>query len=145
MSEAALHFRQRHRLSHAREFAAAFEAKVRKTRGPITVFTRPNDLGHCRLGLSVGSRVGNAVMRNRIKRLIREAFRLEQYELAKVGGYDLVVTVRPHAAGRALPLPQYRRMLVELLREADAEWSRRVRKRGSAGAEGRTGEPEGQK
>lgn len=126
----SLHFRPRHRLSHAREFAAAFEAKVRKMRGPITIFTLPNELGHCRLGLSVGSRVGNAVQRNRIKRLLREAFRLEQHELAAIGrgGYDIVVTVRPHAGGRALPLAQYRRMLVELLREADGEWERRRRK-----------------
>lgn len=131
MSEAAFHFRQRHRLSHAREFAAAFEAKVRKTRGPITIFTLPNELGHCRLGLSVGSRVGNAVQRNRIKRLLREAFRLEQHELASVGGFDLVVTVRPH---RCLPLAQYRKMMVELVREADAEWSRRRRKQGSTAA-----------
>lgn len=123
-----LHFRERHRLTHAKEFAAAFDAKVRKTRGPITIFTLPNELGHCRLGLSVGSRVGNAVMRNRIKRLIREAFRLEQHELAAVGAYDLVVTVRPHAGGRALPLPQYRKMLVELVREADGEWGRRKRR-----------------
>lgn len=102
---------------------------MRKTRGPITIFTVPNELGHCRLGLSVGSRVGNAVARNRIKRLIREAFRLEQHELAAVGGYDLVVTVRPHAGGRCLPLAQYRKMLLELLGEADSEWSRRRRKK----------------
>jgi ribonuclease P protein component len=134
--EESFHFRQRHRLSHAREFAAAFEAKVRKTRGPITIFTLPNELGHCRLGLSVGSRVGNAVMRNRIKRLLREAFRLEQHELAAIGGYDLVVSVRPHAGGRTLPLPQYRKMMVELVREADAEWGRRRRRLAAPEANG---------
>jgi len=138
----SLHFRDRHRLTHARQFAAAFEAKLRKSRGPITIFTLPNELGHCRIGLSVGSRVGNAVARNRIKRLVREAFRLEQHELAAIGSYDIVITVRPHGRGAAgvgglgrlrrggppLPLPQYRRILVELLREADVEWGRRLRK-----------------
>jgi ribonuclease P protein component len=118
----SFHFRERHRLTHAREFAAAFEARLRRTRGPITIHTLPNDLGHCRLGLSVGSRVGNAVARNRIKRLIREAFRLEQHELAAIGSLDLVVAVRPH---RLLPLPQYRKMLVDLVREAAAEWAKR--------------------
>ena len=131
------HFRERHRLTHAKQFAAAFEAKLRKSRGPITIFTLPNGLAHCRLGLSVGTRVGNAVQRNRIKRLLREAFRLEQHELAAVGGYDLVVTVRPHAGGRALPLPQYRRMLVELLGEAHAEWGRRKRKSEGDGVGGK--------
>ncbi len=123
-----LHFRQRHRLTQARQFAAAYAGKLRKSRGPITIFTLPNDLEHCRLGLSVGTRVGNAVVRNRVKRLLREAFRHEQHAL--VPGYDVVVTVRPHGTSGPLPLPQYRRMLVELVREADVEWKRRARREG---------------
>lgn len=144
VSESPLHFRQRHRLSHAREFAAAFNAKVRKSRGPLLVFTLPNDLGHSRLGLSVGSRVGNAVMRNRVKRLIREAFRLEQHALVFAGrGYDIVATVRPAARGDGparprqplVPLASLRRVLVELVREADVEWQRRGRRDAASGGE----------
>ncbi|MBX3405449.1 MAG: ribonuclease P protein component [Phycisphaeraceae bacterium] len=142
--EAPLHFRQRHRLSHAREFAAAFNAKVRKSRGPLLVFTLPNDLGHSRLGLSVGTRVGNAVARNRVKRLIREAFRLEQHALVIDGrGYDIVATVRPAARGDGsarprqplMPLASLRRVLVDLVREADTEWRRRERRDAAAGSE----------
>lgn len=141
--DSPLHFRARHRLAHAREFAAAFAARVRKSRGPLLVFTIPNDLGHARLGLSVGSRIGNAVARNRVKRLIREAFRLEQHALVIDGrGYDVVVTVRPVAQGdapprarqRFMPLASLRRVLVELVREADAEWQRR-RRRDAAGSD----------
>jgi ribonuclease P protein component len=143
--DSPLHFRQRHRLAHAREFAAAFDAKVRKSRGPLLVFTIPNDLGHSRLGLSVGSRVGNAVTRNRVKRLIREAFRLEQHALVQNGrGYDIVATVRPVAAtgeGRRaghplMPLASLRRVLVELVREAHAEWQRRERRTMDAAGRG---------
>lgn len=136
MTALDLHFRSRHRLTHAREFAAVYDAKLRKSRGPITIFTLPNTLGHCRLGLSVGSRVGNAVTRNRVKRLLREAFRLEQHVLAGIGGFDLVVTVRPHPGGRALPLAQYRRMLVELVEEAGKEWRRRARRDEAEAGEG---------
>ncbi len=95
------YFRRRHRLTHAREFQAVYRARACRHRGPITVFAIPNDLGHCRLGLSVGRRVGGAVVRNRIKRRLREAFRLIEAELDLGGdgercGYDCVVVVRPH-------------------------------------------------
>jgi ribonuclease P protein component len=94
-----LHFRPRHRLAHARQFQAVYGARVRKTRGPLTVFALPNGLTHYRLGLAVGRRCGAATVRNTIKRRIREAFRLLQHDLPSAPeghGYDLVVSVAPH-------------------------------------------------
>jgi len=62
------------------------------------VTVRPNALGHARLGLAVGVRAaGNAVKRNRVKRIVREVFRVTQQELPSV---DLVVNARP-GAGQA--------------------------------------------
>lgn len=50
-----------------------------------------------RLGITIGRRVGNAVVRNRFKRRVRAWFRAHRDELA--GGPDLVVIARPPGAG----------------------------------------------
>ena len=55
----------------------------------------PNGLEYSRLGLAVGRKHGPAVRRNRIKRLLREAFRLSQHDLPR--GLDLVCI--PHVGG----------------------------------------------
>jgi ribonuclease P protein component len=60
------------------------------------VIARPNGLTHARLGLAVGVKsAGSAVNRNRIKRVVREAFRLRQQGLPAV---DIVVNARAAAA-----------------------------------------------
>ncbi len=128
---APLHFRPRHRLTHAREFDAVYAAKVRKVRGPLMLFTLPNDLAWSRLGLSVSGRVGNAVRRNTWKRLIREAFRLQQHTLplsARNTGYDLIISVRAGPDQPVWTLPACIKALAELTAEADKEWRRRDRR-----------------
>ena len=110
-----------HRLSGNRQFQAVYHARVCKSVGPIRVCGRPNNLGHPRLGLSVSRRVGTAVARSRIKRLLREAFRLSQYDWA--AAYDIVVVVRPH---EPLRLAEYQRLLFTGLRNVHRRWSRRL-------------------
>jgi len=64
---------------------------------------KPNDLGAPRLGLAVAIRTaGNAVARNRVRRIVKESFRRAQHELPAV---DIVVAARAAvkgAPGRAL-------------------------------------------
>lgn len=117
MPEKTYRYLKKHRLAHALEFEAVYEAKVRESRGPLTVYAIPNDLGHPRLGLSVGKRIGTAPVRNRLKRLLREAFRHLQHDLPR--GYDLVINVKPHELAM---LADYQRMLSALMLKLHAKW-----------------------
>jgi len=83
------HFPRSFRLRRTEQFQRVFTARHSAADHAIIVFAIPNDLPHCRLGLSVSSKIGNAVVRNRWKRLIREAFRKSCSELP--GRFDLVV------------------------------------------------------
>jgi ribonuclease P protein component len=85
-------FSKRYRLRTPGEFKRVFERKRGVTNGRMTVAGRENDLGVTRLGLSVSRRVGNATVRNRWKRLLREAFRLSREKLPV--GLDLVVVAK---------------------------------------------------
>ena len=53
------------------------------------VHARANGLGRSRLGVSVGRKFGGAVVRNRFKRMVREAFRT--CDAARAAGLDIVV------------------------------------------------------
>ena len=113
----------RMRLVRTRDFDAVYQARVRAVAGPLVVWAAPNDVGHPRLGLAVSRRVGSAPVRNRIKRLVRESFRLLQHELSeRMGGYDLVVSVRPH---RPAAQAQYQRALNKAIEALERSWCSR--------------------
>ena len=61
----------------------------------VAVYCRKNGLDYNRLGLTAGKKLGHAVDRNRVRRRIREAYRLREPELAR--GYDIVVVARSRA------------------------------------------------
>ncbi|HEX8339307.1 MAG TPA: ribonuclease P protein component [Tepidisphaeraceae bacterium] len=82
-------------------FKSVLDRGARAWQGPIGVCYAPG-AGVWRMGISIGRAVGTAVRRNRIKRLLRQAFRLSRPGWA--GGGDLVVLVKPH---EAMPQAQY--------------------------------------
>jgi ribonuclease P protein component len=96
------------RVKKGRDFDRAYALRERRDFGALVVYGVPNDLPLARLGLSVSRRVGCAVVRNRFKRLLREAFRMHVQGAA--AGLDLVVVVRPHTER---PLAEYAARLQE--------------------------------
>jgi ribonuclease P protein component len=112
------------RLLTGRQFDAVREARLVKHAGPLRVAARANDLPHSRLGLAISRRVGGAVVRNRIKRMCREAFRLHRHEWPS--GLDIVVMARPHEPAE---LDDYVRWLGEASNKLAREAARRSQPR----------------
>jgi ribonuclease P protein component len=110
MPEPSAEFPRTHRLSGRLAFAAVYAEGRKTSSGSLVAYTKPNGLPHYRWGLSVSRRVGNAVRRNRIKRLLRESIRLTQSDFA--GGYDVVLVVRPHDPH---DLAEYKKILSALI------------------------------
>jgi ribonuclease P protein component len=93
---------KRRRLSRSAEFERVYRQGRSKGNRFVVLhaFPRPDgDDGGPRLGLSVGRRVGGAVERTRVKRVLREAFWEEARRLPP--GSDYVVVARPESKGLA--------------------------------------------
>jgi ribonuclease P protein component len=106
-------FRSHYRIRRGSDFQRAYRKRTSVADQCIIVYAFPNGLPHPRLGLSVSRKVGGAVVRNRWKRLLREAFRLTRPQLPV--GIDLVVIPR---AGTEPTLASLMESLVRLANRA---------------------------
>jgi len=76
------------RLRSGRDFERIYALRQRFSTPHLLVFYAKNDGDHTRIGLSVSKRNGNSPVRHHIRRLIKEAYRLEQHTVPE--GYDLI-------------------------------------------------------
>lgn len=106
-----------HRLNHTREFARV-RRFGRSSGGPLlALYVLPVRSETIRVGFSVSKRVGKAVVRNRVKRRLREVVRHQLPEIKP--GQDLVFIARP-AAAEATYL-QVTEAVLAALRRTDAQ------------------------
>ena len=91
----AFSFPKDERLLHRADFVNANRSGKRCHMRHFIAISRKNELGTTRLGVTASKKVGNAVRRNRAKRLIREFYRLNKARLPQ--GYDIVVIAKKGA------------------------------------------------
>ncbi len=87
------------RLRKNGDFKQAYHKGKSAGNGILVLFILENGLSVNRLGISVSKKVGNSVIRHRVKRLIRECYRLRE-EMFR-NGLDIVVLARTASAGSA--------------------------------------------
>ena len=85
-------FRKHERIRLRSEFDRIYAARRYAANEKLSVYILENELGHSRLGLSVSRQVGGAVVRNLIRRRIKEAFRKNKSDLP--GGIDILCVVK---------------------------------------------------
>ena len=107
-------FSQYERLGRKRNFDRVYQQGCVFKFDEIIVRALPNGLANARLGISVSRKCGCAIRRNRIKRLLREAFRLNKHLLS----VSCDIAVVPRKAWRELSLnaiePTFRRALLTI-------------------------------
>jgi ribonuclease P protein component len=88
--------RSSERLRQTREYQRVFQHGKKLVSPLFVIYIHPGSTSFSRLGMAVSKRVGKAVVRNRIKRLIREVFR--RHKTAFKSPCDVVVVARQQAA-----------------------------------------------
>lgn len=89
------------RLRRNKSFQAVYRSGKSYANRQLVLYILPQRGGERRVGFAAGKKLGSAVVRNRVKRLLREAYRLEQHRL--VGGVDLIIVGRQSMVNDGLP------------------------------------------
>jgi ribonuclease P protein component len=121
--------RPRERLLRRADYLRCYRTGRRRQGALVALYLCPNPLGHPRIGITASRKVGNAVVRHRLKRWIKEIYRRWPGRQG-LGGIDLVADLKPQA-GKA----RFGAVSLELLGllEALAGWQERRRPRETQG------------
>jgi ribonuclease P protein component len=106
-------FPREFRLRSTRDFERIYALKQKAADANLLIFAARNQRSHLRLGLSVSRRHGNSVQRHRLRRLLREAVRLEQHQLP--AGLDLILI--PGRESASATIADLRASVVKLARK----------------------------
>ena len=110
----AMTFPREARLVRRGEFDAVYRAGRRRSSSHFTVFFRANELPQSRFGVSIKKALGGAVVRNRIRRRVREIVRCHRREIS--AGWDIVI--HPKSAVAQAPFAELTADLLRLLESA---------------------------
>ena len=102
------------RLTRRWEFQRGYKRGKKYWNRSFVVYVSRNSLNAVRLGITTSKKLGNSVKRNRVKRLIRESFRLSKHRICP--NYDLIVVGR--TASLNMKCQQAKSSLLQLFRQA---------------------------
>ncbi len=97
MSMGSFSFPKKDRIINRKDFVNLNQLGKKFHTSHFVVICKQNGLGITRLGITVSKKIGNSVKRNKVKRLIREFFRL--YKAFFPQGYDIVIAAKKGAYG----------------------------------------------
>ena len=86
-------------LKKNKDFQTVYQNGTSQANRYLVMYVLSNQYNKNRLGIQVSKKVGNSVVRHRVTRLIREAYRLHEEDYRK--GLDIVVIARPSAKDRS--------------------------------------------
>ena len=95
------------------DFQRVYRKKKSKGDSFLVIYVSENSCDKLRLGVSVSKKIGNSVVRHRLTRLIREAFRLNAADMKR--GYDVVTVVREPLKGKNFETVE--KSLIKLLKK----------------------------
>lgn len=90
-------FNRQSKLKKNKQFQAVYKTGKSYANKHLVIYILPNKNSECRVGFAAGKRLGSAPKRNRAKRLLREAFRLNQHRFKS--GFDLIFIARAPLIG----------------------------------------------
>ena len=118
---ASYKFPKKARIHSKKDFRVVLDYKLFNRNELMTLYIAPNNAEKSRFAVSISSKVAPAAVRNRLKRLAREAFRLSRDEIE--GGFDYLViysamlSKRPGSDIKKTTLSQVKQSLIELAQQ----------------------------